>query len=141
LVLFLAILSAASFAATKAAATRGVVTGTPAQGMVLTNPVGVVTLVLAVVLLGEPCTMLQMMGGAPSSRSACVRRLRRLLGPRVIVGSAISLAGASAVAVDGPQLGTAFSGPSPREVPHANPRTRAALRPQSSQRDLREPVD
>src|SRR5215471_15261867 len=76
---FLAILSAASFAATKAAATRGVVTGTPAQGMVLTNPVGVVTLVLAVVLLGEPCTMLQMMGGAPSSRSACVRRLRRLL--------------------------------------------------------------
>jgi hypothetical protein len=97
---FLAILSAASFAATKAAATRGVVTGTPAQGMVLTNPVGVVTLVLAVVLLGEPCTMLQMMGGAPSSRSACVRRLRRLLGPRVIMGSAISLAGASAVAVD-----------------------------------------
>ena len=131
----LAILSAASFAATNAAARRGVVTGAPAQGMVLTNPVGVicfsvvaiaageltgpgdfslpaaawmagvgvlhficgryanfranqsagtnltapviqlnsvVTLVLAVVLLGEPCTVLQVIGGITMISGALV---------------------------------------------------------------------
>ena len=131
----LAVLSAASFAATNAAARRGVVTGTPAQGMVLTNPVGVicfsvvaiatgkltwlgefplpaaawmagvgvlhficgryanfranqsagtnltapvmqlnsiVTLVLAVVLLGEPCTMLKIIGGITMISGALV---------------------------------------------------------------------
>ena len=131
----LAVLSAASFAATNAAARRGVVTGTPAQGMVLTNPVGVicfsvvaiaageltrlrefplsaaawmagvgvlhfiggryanfranqsagtnltapviqlnsvVTLVLAVVLLGEPCTVLQVIGGITMISGALV---------------------------------------------------------------------
>jgi drug/metabolite transporter (DMT)-like permease len=135
----LAIFSAASFAATNAAARRGVVTGTPAQGMVLTNPVGVicfsgvffgvaiaageltrlgefplpaaawmagvgvlhficgryanfranqsagtnltapviqlnsvVTLVLAVVVLGEPCTVLQVIGGITMISGALV---------------------------------------------------------------------
>jgi len=131
----LAVLSAASFAATNAAARRGVVTGTPAQGMVLTNPVGVicfsvvaitageltrlgefplpaaawmagvgvlhficgryanfranqsagtnltapviqlnsvVTLVLAVVVLGEPCTVLQVIGGITMISGALV---------------------------------------------------------------------
>lgn len=123
---FLAVLSAASFAATAAAGRRGVVTGTPAQGMAISNLVGVlcffvvaalmgvithnmqfppntaawmagggvlqfvvgryanfranqsagvnltapvvqlnvvVTVVLAVIFLGEPCTVLQLMGG------------------------------------------------------------------------------
>jgi drug/metabolite transporter (DMT)-like permease len=122
----LAVLSAATFALTNAAGRRGVITGTPVQGMVTSIPVGllcfllvalltgafeslgrittpaiaalstagvlhfvvgrycnfrasqaagvnltapvmqlnaVVTLVLAVVVLGEPCTMLQVAGG------------------------------------------------------------------------------
>jgi uncharacterized membrane protein len=50
---FFAILSAASFAATTAAGRRGVVTGTPAQGMVLSNPVGVLCFLLIAVLAGE----------------------------------------------------------------------------------------
>jgi drug/metabolite transporter (DMT)-like permease len=49
----LAILSAASFAATNAAGRRGVVTGTPAQGMVLSNPVGVLCFLAVAVLTGE----------------------------------------------------------------------------------------
>ena len=102
----LAILSGATFALTNATGRRGVITGTPAQGMVISMPVGlacflavalltgasqnlsrfgasalaslsaagvnltapvvqlnsVVTLVLAVVVLREPCTMLQTIG-------------------------------------------------------------------------------
>jgi drug/metabolite transporter (DMT)-like permease len=50
---FFAILSAASFAATTAAGRRGVVTGTPAQGMVLSNPVGILCFLLIAVLAGE----------------------------------------------------------------------------------------
>jgi drug/metabolite transporter (DMT)-like permease len=50
---FLAVLSAASFAATNATGRRGVVTGTPAQGMVLSNPVGVLCFLLVAVLAGE----------------------------------------------------------------------------------------
>jgi len=50
---FFAILSAASFAATTAAGRRGVVTGTPAQGMVLSNPVGVLCFLFVAVLAGE----------------------------------------------------------------------------------------
>src|SRR5262245_11106508 len=50
---FLAILSAASFAATSAAARRGVLTGTPAQGMVLTNPVGVICFLVVAIVTGE----------------------------------------------------------------------------------------
>jgi hypothetical protein len=48
-----AVLSAASFAATNAAGRRGVVTGTPAQGMVLSNPVGVLCFLIVAVLTGE----------------------------------------------------------------------------------------
>ncbi|HZT49548.1 MAG TPA: DMT family transporter [Hyphomicrobiaceae bacterium] len=48
----LAILSAASFAATNAVGRRGVVTGTPAQGMVLSNPVGVLCFVVVAALSG-----------------------------------------------------------------------------------------
>jgi len=50
---FLAILSAASFAATNATARRAVLTGTPAQGMVLTNPVGVICFLLVVAATGQ----------------------------------------------------------------------------------------
>jgi drug/metabolite transporter (DMT)-like permease len=134
---FLAVLSAASFAATNAAGRRGVVTGTPAQGMVLSNPIGVlcflvvavltagigrigdfsaattlwmaavgvlhfvlgryanlranqsaganltapviqlnvvVTLVLAVLVLGEPCTVLQLVGGLIMLSGAFIAR-------------------------------------------------------------------
>ena len=49
----LAILSAASFAATNAAGRRGVVTGTPAQGMILSNPIGVICFLVVAVLTGE----------------------------------------------------------------------------------------
>jgi drug/metabolite transporter (DMT)-like permease len=49
----LAVLSAASFAATTAAGRRGVITGTPAQGMVLSNPVGVLCFLFAAVTAGE----------------------------------------------------------------------------------------
>lgn len=49
----LAVLSAASFAATNAAGRRGVVTGTPAQGMILSNPVGIICFLLVAVLTGE----------------------------------------------------------------------------------------
>jgi drug/metabolite transporter (DMT)-like permease len=49
----LAVLSAASFAATNATGRRGVVTGTPAQGMVLSNPVGVLCFLVVAVLTGE----------------------------------------------------------------------------------------
>jgi hypothetical protein len=46
---FLAVLSAASFAATNAAGRRGVVTGTPAQGMVLSNPICVLCFLIVAV--------------------------------------------------------------------------------------------
>jgi drug/metabolite transporter (DMT)-like permease len=49
----LAVLSAASFAATNATGRRGVVTGTPAQGMVLSNPVGALCFLVVAVLTGE----------------------------------------------------------------------------------------
>src|SRR5262249_11177728 len=50
---FLAVLSAASFAATAATGRRGVVTGTPAQGMVLSNLVGVLCFLVVAALTGE----------------------------------------------------------------------------------------
>jgi drug/metabolite transporter (DMT)-like permease len=50
---FLAFLSAASFAATNAAGRRGVVTGTPAQGMVLSNPIGLLFFLVVAVLTAE----------------------------------------------------------------------------------------
>jgi len=50
---FLAALSAASFAATGAAGRRGVVTGTPTQGMVLSNPVGLLCFLVVAALTGE----------------------------------------------------------------------------------------
>jgi len=50
---FLAILSAASFAVTNVVGRRGVVSGTPAQGMVLSNPVGVLCFLVVAVLAGE----------------------------------------------------------------------------------------
>lgn len=49
----LAVLSAASFAATNTTARRGVVTGTPTQGMVVTNPVGVLCFLAVAILTGE----------------------------------------------------------------------------------------
>jgi drug/metabolite transporter (DMT)-like permease len=49
----LAILSAASFALNNAAARRGVVTGTPSQGMALTVPVGVLCFLLLALVTGE----------------------------------------------------------------------------------------
>jgi uncharacterized membrane protein len=68
---FLAVLSAASFAATAATGRRGVVTGTPAQGMVLTNLVGVLCFLVVAGLTGEithtlrfpPSTAAWMAGG------------------------------------------------------------------------------
>ena len=48
-----AILSAATFALNNAAARRGVVTGTPSQGMALTVPIGVVGFLLVAILSGE----------------------------------------------------------------------------------------
>jgi uncharacterized membrane protein len=67
----LAVLSAASFAATAAAGRRGVVTGTPTQGMVLSNPVGALCFLLVAALTGEltqtiewpPTTAAWMAGG------------------------------------------------------------------------------
>jgi len=56
---FLAVLSAASFAATAAAGRRGVVTGTPAQGMVLSNLVGVLCFLVVAALTGEITHTLQ----------------------------------------------------------------------------------
>jgi len=50
---FLAVLSAASFAVTIATGRRAVFTGTPAQGMALSNPVGVICFLVAAVLTGE----------------------------------------------------------------------------------------
>src|SRR5215468_240313 len=50
---FLAILSAASFAVTNVVGRRGVVSGTPAQGMVLSNPVGVLCFLVVALLAGE----------------------------------------------------------------------------------------
>jgi drug/metabolite transporter (DMT)-like permease len=49
----LAVLSAASFALNNAAARRAVVTGTPAQGMALTVPVGVLCFLLVAAVTGE----------------------------------------------------------------------------------------
>jgi drug/metabolite transporter (DMT)-like permease len=49
----LAVLSAASFALNNAAARRAVVTGTPAQGMALTVPIGVLCFLLVAVITGE----------------------------------------------------------------------------------------
>jgi len=48
----LAVLSAASFALNNAAARRGVVTGTPAQGMVITIPIGVLFFLPIAILTG-----------------------------------------------------------------------------------------
>jgi drug/metabolite transporter (DMT)-like permease len=50
---FLAVLSAASFAATNTASRRAVLTGTPAQGMVLSNPIGVLCFLIVAVLTAE----------------------------------------------------------------------------------------
>jgi len=49
----LAVLSAASFALNNATARRAVVTGTPAQGMVLTVPIGVLCFLLIAAVTGE----------------------------------------------------------------------------------------
>src|SRR5438067_2447860 len=49
----LAILSAGTFAFNNAAVRRGVVTGTPGQGMAITVPIGVALFLLAAVLTGE----------------------------------------------------------------------------------------
>src|SRR5215475_11099785 len=49
----LAVLSAASFALNNAAARRAVVTGTPAQGMALTVPIGVACFLLVAALTGQ----------------------------------------------------------------------------------------
>jgi len=49
----LAVLSAASFALNTAAARRAVVTGTPAQGMVITVPIGVLCFLPMAILTGE----------------------------------------------------------------------------------------
>lgn len=49
----LAVLSAASFAATNAAGRRGVITGTPAQGMVLSNPIGMLCFLVVAVLTAQ----------------------------------------------------------------------------------------
>jgi len=49
----LAILSAATFAFNNAAVRRGVVTGTPGQGMAITIPIGVALFLLVAVLTGE----------------------------------------------------------------------------------------
>jgi drug/metabolite transporter (DMT)-like permease len=48
-----ALLSAAAFALNNAAARRGVVTGTPSQGMALTVPIGVACFLLVAVVTGE----------------------------------------------------------------------------------------
>ena len=48
----LSILSAASFALNNAAARRGVVTGTPSQGMSITIPLGVVCFLPIVIATG-----------------------------------------------------------------------------------------
>src|SRR5215470_18344364 len=60
----LAVLSAASFAATAATGRRGVVTGTPAQGMVLSNLVGVLCFLVVAALTGEITHTLQFPPGA-----------------------------------------------------------------------------
>jgi drug/metabolite transporter (DMT)-like permease len=62
----LAVLSAASFAATTAAGRRGVITGTPAQGMVLSNPIGVLCFLLVAVLAGQITQTIEF----PSTRAA-----------------------------------------------------------------------
>jgi drug/metabolite transporter (DMT)-like permease len=49
----LAVLSAATFALNNAAARRGVVTGTPSQGMAITIPIGVVGFLVAALASGE----------------------------------------------------------------------------------------
>jgi drug/metabolite transporter (DMT)-like permease len=49
----LAILSAATFAFNNAAVRRGVVTGTPGQGMAITVPIGVALFLLAAIITGE----------------------------------------------------------------------------------------
>src|SRR5262249_60628999 len=48
-----AMLSAASVAVTNVVGRRGVVSGTPAQGMVLSNPVGVLCFLVVAILAGE----------------------------------------------------------------------------------------
>jgi drug/metabolite transporter (DMT)-like permease len=55
----LAILSAATFALNNAAARRGVVTGTPTQGMVVTVPIGVICFLPMVVLTGGTSRLVQ----------------------------------------------------------------------------------
>src|SRR5262249_15977672 len=56
---FLSVLSPESFAATAATGRRGVVTGTPAQGMVLSNLVGVLCFLIVAALSGETTHALQ----------------------------------------------------------------------------------
>ena len=63
---FLAVLSAASFAATNAAGRRGVVTGTPAQGMVVSNPIGVLCFLVVAVLTAQ----ISRVGAFPSIAAA-----------------------------------------------------------------------
>jgi drug/metabolite transporter (DMT)-like permease len=49
----LAVLSAATFALTNATGRRGVISGTPAQGMVISIPVGLVCFVTVALLTGD----------------------------------------------------------------------------------------
>ena len=55
----LAVLSAAAFALNNAAARRGVVTGTPAQGMVVTIPIGVICFLPIAILTGGVARLAQ----------------------------------------------------------------------------------
>jgi drug/metabolite transporter (DMT)-like permease len=66
----LAILSAATFALTNATGRRGVITGTPAQGMVISMPVGLVCFLLLAVLTGAVRHLGSFSGAALGALSA-----------------------------------------------------------------------
>ena len=75
----LAILSAGTFAFNNAAVRRGVVTGTPGQGMAITVPIGVALFLLAAVLTGE-ITRLAQFPTRAAAWMAAVGLLHFLLG-------------------------------------------------------------
>jgi drug/metabolite transporter (DMT)-like permease len=66
----LAILSAATFALTNAAGRRGVISGTPAQGMVISMPVGLACFLAAALLTGASESLWRFSASALASLSA-----------------------------------------------------------------------
>jgi drug/metabolite transporter (DMT)-like permease len=66
----LAILSGATFALTNATGRRGVITGTPAQGMVISMPVGLACFLVVTLLTGAPQNLTHFSASAFASLSA-----------------------------------------------------------------------